>query len=270
MFLIAHLSDPHLDGRPETRDRLARVARYLDGLTTAPDAVVVTGDIIQGDHPQGYAVARELLSGAVPVLFCPGNSDDRTAFAASLDPPEHTRPNTTDSPPPDPTGRSTGVGPVHQVRRVGAVTFVLLDSLIPGRFEGELGEDSLRWLKSALASADPGNPVVVGLHHPPIAFGHPGVDPLGLRTPAGFLGVLAEFPNVVAVLAGHTHSATSTLLPGGLPLLVAPGVHSSLILPWEVTHAGPPYIDDTAPPGLAFHLVHDDRRITSYFKSLPA
>ena len=84
MYLIAHLSDPHLDGAERSRTRLQRVASYLHDLSTPPDAIVVTGDITQGDATADYRVIADALDGLAPVLYCPGKSDQRGPFAATL------------------------------------------------------------------------------------------------------------------------------------------------------------------------------------------
>jgi len=48
----------------------------------------------------------------------------------------------------------------------------------------------------------------------------------------------------------------------GRPLLVAPGVVSTLRLPWEREEL----IDFGPPPGYAFHVLDDDGRITTHYR----
>src|SRR5690348_2716283 len=48
MVLIAHVSDVHVDAGERSAERTGRVFRYLAGLPSPPDAVIVTGDI--ADH----------------------------------------------------------------------------------------------------------------------------------------------------------------------------------------------------------------------------
>ena len=48
MVLIAHVSDIHVDAGERSAARAGRVFRYLAGLLSPPDAVIVTGDI--ADH----------------------------------------------------------------------------------------------------------------------------------------------------------------------------------------------------------------------------
>jgi hypothetical protein len=83
--------------------------------------------------------------------------------------------------------------------------------------------------------------------------------------------LMAEHPKVVAVLCGHAHTAAAATF-AGRPLLVAPGVTSTLNLPWEVPGelTWKATIDYGQPPALAFHVVGDDGRITTHFRWLPA
>ena len=48
MYVIAHLSDPHLDGSEEARSRLRRITSYLREFRRPVDVVLVTGDL--ADH----------------------------------------------------------------------------------------------------------------------------------------------------------------------------------------------------------------------------
>jgi 3',5'-cyclic-AMP phosphodiesterase len=51
----------------------------------------------------------------------------------------------------------------------------------------------------------------------------------------------------------------------GRPVLVAPGVVSTIRLPWEAGDV----IDRDAPPSVAFHLLGDDGRLTTHHRVVP-
>jgi hypothetical protein len=68
----------------------------------------------------------------------------------------------------------------------------------------------------------------------------------------------------VALLCGHAHTAAATTF-AGLPLLVAPGVVSTSVLPFE----SDAIVDLEQPPMLAFHVLHDDRRLTTHYRVAP-
>jgi 3',5'-cyclic AMP phosphodiesterase CpdA len=73
--------------------------------------------------------------------------------------------------------------------------------------------------------------------------------------------LLANYPQVAAVLCGHAHTPAATTF-AGRPLLVAPGVVSTLRLPWESDED----IDESMPPAIAFHVLDDDRRLTTHYR----
>jgi 3',5'-cyclic-AMP phosphodiesterase len=76
--------------------------------------------------------------------------------------------------------------------------------------------------------------------------------------------VLDRHPRVVAVLCGHAHTAAASTF-AGRPLLVAPGVVSTLRLPWENADT----MDRTMPPALAFHILDEAGRLTTHYRMLP-
>lgn len=143
----------------------------------------------------------------------------------------------------------------------------MLDSSVPGQYHGALDIETLRWLDATLAELPRDTPVLLGRHHLPVELGHPGVDQLRLLDAATLAATLRRYPNVAAVLVEHTHTATGTTF-AGRPLLVAPGIHSSLRLPWGKAAPGQSLLDETAAPALAIQLLHDDARITTYYHAI--
>jgi 3',5'-cyclic AMP phosphodiesterase CpdA len=75
--------------------------------------------------------------------------------------------------------------------------------------------------------------------------------------------VVASHEQVAAVLCGHSHTAAASTF-AGRPLVVAPGVVSTLTAPFE---PGPAINYDLA-PAVAFHVLDDDRRLVTHFRSL--
>lgn len=250
MLVIAHLSDPHLDGSAEPRDRLRRVTSYLLGFTRPVDVVLVTGDL--ADHGTEYdEVAAELaVFGEIPVLVLPGNHDAgeplRTGLSSYVDAP--------------------GSGhPVHQVRDVAGARFVLLDTTVPGADHGLLGPESLEWLRGVLDEPVDG-PLFLAFHHPPVGLHHPTMDQWLLTEPEAFAEVIRDRP-ITALLAGHLHNALTTTFAGH-PLLLAPGIRSTVPLPVE---PAPPtgLVDPTAPPGFALHVLADNSPMLTKYRYLP-
>jgi 3',5'-cyclic-AMP phosphodiesterase len=257
MVKIVQLSDTHLDGQPFSRGRMAALADRLDTMPTQPEVLIVSGDITE-PHPD-VSVADEFtwldgtLGREVPVFYAPGNSDDAETFRKFLDSRG------------DPW--SDAGGQTHQVRTAGGVTFLLLDSTVPGEFYGRLLPESITWLRETLAQLDDDARAVIVLHHHPLPLGHPVVDTLRLLDAAEFEQVVATSAAVIATWCGHTHAAFTTTF-GGKPLVGAPGVHSSGQLPLEYTEPNSGLINHDSPPAFAVHLV-DGRRVTTYFEVCP-
>ncbi|GAA3080869.1 phosphodiesterase [Streptosporangium carneum] len=239
MLTLAHVSDIHIDDSPRSVERTRAVMRHLENLPGPLDAVIVTGDIADHGSTEEYEVARELLASRHPTVLCPGNHDSRAAFRKVL------------------LGQD-GDGPVNQVLRLDGLTVALCDSSVPGRPEGLLEEETLVWLDSVLAESSQ-TPVIVGMHHPAVALGIPYVDGIGLREPERLEAVLRRHPQAVAVLAGHAHTPASTWF-AGRPLLVAPGVINTALIPAEARERYP--VDLDLPPQIALHVFAEGRLTT--------
>lgn len=248
-MILAHVSDLHVgqdrgDGGARALRRAQDVVARLNGMDGDVDAVLVTGDLADHGLPGEYEIVRELLGTArFPVLTCPGNHDDRAAYLDTL------------------LGMPPEEGAVNRVHRIAGYTVVMCDSSIPGRNEGLLDDDTLTWLDKVLVeSADP---ALVCFHHPPLPLHVPLVDGIRLREAERLAEVLTRHDNVTAILCGHAHiAATSTF--AGRPLVVAPGVVSTAVLPFESTAV----VDYDLPPAVAFHVLDGDRGLVTHFRSL--
>jgi len=244
-MIIAHVSDIHIGGSDESAERALRVRDYINGLPEPVDAVVVTGDIADHALVEEYEIAREAMRYDAPTIVCPGNHDSRAEFRSAL---------------------LGGIGsdPVNQVLRLDGLTIALVDSSIPGRHDGHLDDATIAWLDATLAATE--GPVFVGMHHPAVALGLPSVDAIRLKDPDRLQAVLERHPHVRAVLAGHAHTAASAVF-AGLPLVVAPGVVSTLKLPGECVLPDDwtegDALDFAVPPAFTFH-VFDGERLVSH------
>ena len=192
MTVLAQLSDPHLRvgaaDRGAARALETAVAAVLD-LRPAPDAVLVSGDLGERGEVAEYTRARELLAPLpMPVHILAGNHDDGDALAAVFG------------------------TPVRYAVEVGELLLVACHTPLAGRIDGHLDLD---WLEAELQAAR-GRPVVIAMHHPPLLTGIPVLDDIGL--PAGeraALGeLLARYPGVRRVVAGHVHRTAFSVLAG--------------------------------------------------------
>ncbi len=250
MVTFAHVSDIHVGQDHDAARAMRRaeqVVGYLNGLPGQIDAILLTGDIADHGAPEEYRAARDLMATArFPVLACPGNHDDRVAYQRDF------------LGTPDDDGR-----PVNQVHHLPGATVAMCDSTIPGRDEGVLDDTTLSWLDKTLAGAPEDEPAFVCFHHPPVVLHIPLVDEIRQFGDENLAEIVASHPNVTAVLCGHAHTAAASTF-AGRPLLVAPGVVSTGVLPFESSTT----IDVGLPPAIAFHVLDDDRRLTTHFRSL--
>ncbi|MGP3931345.1 phosphodiesterase [Nonomuraea sp. KM88] len=242
-LLLAQISDLHLDGTDRALRRATRVMNYLRALPRPVDAVLVTGDIADHGEEAEYEQAAQVLPAPFPVLTCPGNHDARPAYRKALL-----------RQPPDP-------GPVNEVHHIGGTAILMCDSTIPGRNEGRLDPETLAWMHATLDGLTPDTPALIAFHQPPVALHHPLPDSQRLEETGDLAALLDAHRQVVAVLTGHAHTPVASTF-AGRPLIVAPAITWTLRLPWE----GDQPADREQPPGLAFHILDDDRRLTTHYR----
>ena len=256
VLVIAHLSDTHLGGRADAVPRTRRVLEHLARLDPPVDVVLLTGDVADHGASEEYAEAAAVLGewpGPAPMLMCPGNHDVREGYAAMR-------------------GLPAGQ-PVNESHRVGGVLFLMLDSLVPAppgeRIDpGYLGPGSLAWLDRELAARAPGERAIVCLHHPPVEIHLGLMDPIRLTDADQLAAVLDRHEGVVAVLVGHAHSACATTyhqLARPVPVLIPGGIATTVTIDAEPL----PAITAELPPTFAVHVVDDDGRIVTHWRSLP-
>lgn len=152
-----------------------------------PDLVLVTGDLCQDESWGGYVRLRRALSQHVlcPVALLPGNHDHPLLLDAVL-------------------GRTWAIAPADLL--VQGVRVLLLSSHRVGSAAGELGSLQLRWLAQRLQCSEHRDlPLVVSLHHPPIAIGDAGMDAIWLLDQACLEELLRPHRALQAVLFGHIH-----------------------------------------------------------------
>ncbi|MGC5530104.1 metallophosphoesterase [Streptomyces sp. SR-10] len=245
-MLLAQISDLHLDGTERATRRAARVMDHLRGLPRPVDALLVTGDIADHATEAEYEEAVRLLDAPFPVLACPGNHDARPAYRKAF------------------LGEVPDTAPVNRVHHIAGTAVLMCDSTIPGRDEGRLDAETLAWIDTTLTGLPDGVPALIAFHQPPVELHHPLPDAGMLQEPERLAALLAAHPRVVAVLTGHAHTAAASVF-GGRPLIVGPAVTWTLRMPWE----GASPADRDQPPGLAFHVLGEDRRLTTHFRVVP-
>ena len=189
---ILQLSDPHLvaadQGLVRGRPALAHFERALQvGCAMDPDLVLVSGDLCQDESWGGYVRLRRALIQNVrcPVALLPGNHDHPLLLDAVL-------------------GRTWATAPADLL--VQGVRVLLLSSHRVGSAAGALGSLQLQWLAQRLRCSERRDlPLVVALHHPPVAIGDACMDAIRLVDQADFEELLRPHRALRAVLFGHIH-----------------------------------------------------------------
>ncbi|GED96095.1 metallophosphoesterase [Gordonia crocea] len=244
MFVIAQLSDLHVNGTHHNRARIEAAFGYINSRADGIDALLVTGDLTDHASPDEMLEARKLITSPLPTLITIGNHDARPSF------------NTVFRPEVEPTS------PVNEALTIGDVTLLSVDSSLPGERRGFLDDETLAWLDAQLATA--ADRVVIAFHHPPVTLGMPMMDSIMQSSPERLGAVVDAHPKIVALVCGHAHSGAVTTFRGR-PLCLAPGVSSTLNLPFE----GSGVINRGQPAGVAFHLIDDDGRVITHFRAIP-
>lgn len=237
--LIAQLSDPHIQSGPGDRDSAAGLAAGVEAvlsLRARPDAVIVTGDLVNGPGAAEYERVRELLAPLpMPVHVIPGNHDDPAAMH------EHF-----------PLADGPGAGePYRWAAAVGGLRLIGCDTSLPGSDAGRLDAEHREWLERELA-AEPGMPSLVAMHHPPLETGLRALDVICLPDADrdALARMLAASPQVRRVISGHVHRAAFAVL-GGCGILTCPSTY--LQAPLEIPGDELELVAET--PAFALHAL---------------
>jgi len=220
-MLIAHISDLHIVakganayGKVPTAVNLSRCVDHINQLQPAADLVLVTGDITYAGLPEEARLAAELLEKLnAPYYVIPGNHDERTILRAAF--------KVRDCP-------SIEGDFINYTIDGFPLSFIALDTTVPGEPGGKICPDRAAWLEEQLKKIG-GQPTIIFMHHPPVKCGVLETDEDGFAG-ADLLGDIVErHPNIERILCGHIHLTThirwrgtviSTAASMGLQLLL--------------------------------------------------
>lgn len=212
--ILLHLSDTHLRGagsmlfdRVDSTERLSQALAGIEASGVRPDAVVFTGDLADWGEAEAYAAIRELVEPfaarlGARLFWVMGNHDDRATFRSSLLDDHVTDP----------------LVPHDRVDELDGLRLVTLDSTVPGKHHGELGDAQLAWLQDVLATPAPLG-TILAMHHPPVPSVLPLAASVELRDQPRLAAVL-QGSDVRAIVAGHLHYSTFATF-AGIPVSVA-------------------------------------------------
>lgn len=194
---LVQVTDCHLGEQAGSRllnvdtDRsLAAVLALVKSQQPRIDALLLTGDLSDCGSAAAYRRIFAATDGlGAATRWLPGNHDSAATMRAVL-----------------------GADDVRLRRSLllGNWQIIALDTAVPGRVGGELGEAELAGLRECLR-AEPQRHALVCLHHPPLPVGCAWIDGQMVANADAFWRELAPFPHVRAVLCGHVHQSFEAL-----------------------------------------------------------
>jgi len=238
-ILIAQISDLHIkrEGelayrRVDTAKALKTCIETLNALRPRPELVVITGDLADTAAADEYEHLKSLLAPLeLPFISVPGNHDSREFLRAAFADQNYAAPS----------------GGLNQLRQLGALDLILLDSSVPRQPHGELDDATLRWLDKTLAASER-RPALLFLHHPPFVTGVAHMDRMNLRDADQLATIVRRHERIRLIACGHVHRATFTSF-AEVPTTICPAPNHAVDL--DLAEARAPSFR-VEPP--AFHL----------------
>ncbi|MEX2525180.1 MAG: phosphodiesterase [Gammaproteobacteria bacterium] len=246
---LIQITDTHIMGHPDDRfdgvdtaATLAAVLGRIEQVEPAPDAILVTGDLVHDPETGAYDRLLRLLETVRSPVFClPGNHDDPGMM--------HERLNR---------------GPIRTVKNLTAGNWriLLLDTWMPGSHAGRLSKKEMQFLVDGLDAERP-EFVLIALHHPPVSLASSWMDAMGLENADGFLSVIDRHTRVRAVIWGHAHQEYENRRAQSLLM----GTPSTCVQFKPGTNR---YIKDDRPPGFRQLFLYEDGSVKTRLQRVAA
>ncbi len=239
-MLIAQITDSHVEapgvishGSYDSHAAFVKALDQVAAVQPRPDFILHTGDIT---HHGNMAVHKDLRARldatGIPYAVIPGNHDENeTLRAAFADKPW-----------------MPASGFIHFVIELPPLRIICLDTTIPGQIEGTLCSERMAWLQAKLDEA-PTAPTMIAMHHPAFRIGRPTSDARPFGNPKGFAELVAKYPNVSLVTAGHVHCTLQARIGNAVALAVPSTVYGFAM----DRRAGAPLQIIDEPPGFYLH-----------------
>ena len=246
MTLLVQISDTHivergklLYGMADTALHLADTVAEINAMRPRPDAVLITGDLVEHPGPVTYSHFHDLVEPLeMPVYLMPGNHDDpavmRDYFCDSgMFPCE----------------------PPHYQYVIEQFPFRVL--MLNSHFDDSelpfFGPRRLEWLDEALSASD--RPAMIAIHHPPMKTGIGFIDMAGDGWYRAIGEVLERHPQVLKVICGHGHLDLTGRL-GRVPVQMVGSIAHQLTAGRVIDVA--PSFDNTRAPPVLHHWIDGD------------
>ncbi|UXX83244.1 phosphodiesterase [Roseovarius pelagicus] len=200
---IVWLSDLHFDASDrvlghDPRARLDAAIDYVNAHYGDARLCVISGDMVETASAKNYATLRQSLDRlCLPWHPMTGNHDSRALLRTHLPLPETAMPDF-----------------VQYEIALPQARLLCLDTLMEGSGKGVLCQTRLDWLRERLAAPDDGRPIIIFMHHPPMALGLPMLDPMRLENGETLLRILRATPAVRQLCFGHIHRPVAGSIQG--------------------------------------------------------
>lgn len=239
-MLIAQISDIHASPDNDNLQRFDKALAWLDQLN--PDALVLTGDLVDRPWLEGYALIADRLSEkSWPARVIPGNADDRCQMRAVW-------------------GTATDDA-LHFTYDVGDLRLIGLDSTLANTTAGSV-KKHIPWLEQQLRDVRAA-PALLFLHHHVFPSGIPTLDKTMCAGVPELEDLIRRMPGtLLAIATGHVHRPVAASL-AGIPAYIC----GSLCPANPVWFGGDTLPPANDPPALMIHR-YVDNVLTSHHVSI--
>jgi Icc protein len=219
MTLLIQLTDTHilppgevLYGSIDTALHLKKTVEEINRILPRPDAVLITGDLVDRGDETSYRHFIDLISPLeMSAYVVPGNHDDPETMARMFA-------DTSSFPVTDTT--------YQYVIKNFPFNILALNTKSDGTELPELDQERLNWLKQQLDQSD--KPALIALHHPPMKTGIELIDMGGEEWFQDLKTLLAGYDQVKLLICGHCHADLCGRI-GNVPVYMAPATSHQLI-----------------------------------------
>ena len=263
------ITDLHLKADPAALWRGFNVQKSLDDVLQLasehqhwpPDAILVTGDIVDDETPDGYRQTYQRLATQLRkqlgenattttrISFIPGNHDNAQILEQSCA---------------ELNIESCGTFTLNDWK------IIQLDSTLPDSNDGELGSEQLQRLDTALQNSTSAHTLIV-LHHPLVKLNSAWMDNMRVKDADALFERIDRYNEgqdqrqVRAIIWGHAHQQTE-LLHQQVRLFGTPAA-----CPVQFTAGSDDFaIDSELQPGLRWLTLNEDGSIETSVHRLPS
>ncbi len=166
----------------DTAQSLSKVIDDIGQLSPPADLIIASGDLTDDGSPQAYRRLRKLFSDIdYPIFVIAGNHDETANMNEYL----------------------VAGNIFHQKQQmIGGWQILYLNSKVEGYSYGQIADEEMRWLKSALDTNN--SPTLLVMHHTPLRLcASPSCQ---MENNQALLSLLVEYDFVKGLIAGHTHN----------------------------------------------------------------